>query len=77
MGNLIWIPSHPMWFGKRTQGGMESLAGLYFRSSQGKRFVGVSSFAGPISEHSLGKFEDLSIGTLLLCLLGHFTSPPR
>lgn len=81
MGNPIWIPSHTVWFGKRTQGGMKSLAGLYFRSSQGKHFVGVFSFAallaGPISEHSLEKLEDLSRGTLLLCLLGHFTSPPR
>lgn len=69
-----------MWFGKRTQGGMKSFAGLYFRSSQGKCFVGVSSFAallaGPISKHSLEKFEDLSVGGMPLCLLWHFTSPP-
>lgn len=66
MGYLCWIPSNIMWFGKRTQGGMKSFAGLYFRSSQRKCFVRVSSFAallaGPISKHSLEKFEDISVG---------------
>lgn len=81
MGNPRWIPSNTIWFGKRTQGGMKSLAALNFMSSQRKCFVGVSSFAallaGPISKHSLEKLEDLSLGGMPLCLLWHFTSPPR
>lgn len=81
MGNPCWIPSNTMWFGKRTQGGMKSLAALNFMSSQRKRFVDVSPFAallaGPTSTHSLEKLEDLSVGGMPLCLLWHFASPPR